>query len=122
MSHIVEIETEIRDPVAIQAACQRLALPKPIFGSAKLLTTSATGWAVQLPKWRYPVVCDVNTAKIAFDNYEGRWGDPKQLDRFLQGYAVEKAKLEARKNGHMVLEEPLRDGSIKLTVRIGGVI
>ena len=122
MSHIVEIETEIRDPVAIQAACQRLALPKPVFGEVRLFTTSATGWAVRLPKWRYPVVCDVNTAKIAFDNYEGRWGDPKQLDRFLQGYAVEKAKLEARKKGHMVLEEPLRDGSIKLTVHVGGVI
>ena len=80
MSHIVEIKTEIRDPVAIHAACQRLTLPEPVFGEVKLFSTSATGWAVQLPDWRYPVVCDVNTAKIAYDNYEGRWGDPRQLD------------------------------------------
>ena len=78
------------------------------------------GWAVRLPEWKYPVVCDVNTATIAYDNYEGRWGDPKQLDRFLQGYAVEKAKLEARKKGHSVFEQPLSDGSIKLTIRVGG--
>ena len=121
MSHIVEIKTEIRDPVAIQAACQRLALPEPVFGEARLFSTSATGWAVQLPEWRYPVVCDVNTATIAFDNYEGRWGAPQQLDRFLQGYAVEKAKLEARRKGHSVFEQSLSDGSIKLVVQVGGV-
>jgi hypothetical protein len=121
VSHIVEIKTEIRDPVAIHAACQRLTLPEPVFGEVRLFSTSATGWAVQLPDWRYPVVCDVNTAKIAYDNYEGRWGDPKHLDRYLQSYAVEKAKLEARKKGHSVFEQPLSDGSIKLTIRVGGV-
>ena len=73
-----------------------------------------------MPEWKYPVVCDVNTATIAYDNYEGRWGDPKQLDRFLQGYAVEKARLEARRKGHSVFEQPLSDGSIKLTIRVGG--
>ncbi|HQX54197.1 MAG TPA: DUF1257 domain-containing protein [Planctomycetaceae bacterium] len=121
MSHIVEIKTEIRDPVAIRAACQRLALPEPVFGEAQLFGTSAVGWAVQLPEWKYPVVCDVHTGTLAFDNYEGRWGAPQQLDRFMQGYAVEKAKLEARKKGHSVFEQPLSDGSIKLVVQVGGV-
>ncbi len=122
MSHIVEIMTEVRDPVAIQAACQRLTLPEPVFGEFKLFTTSATGWAVRLPEWRYPAVCDLNTAKIAYDNYEGRWGDPQQLHRFLQGYAVEKAKLEARRKGHSVFEQPLNDGSVKLTIQVGGAV
>ena len=48
------------------------------------------------------------------------WGDQNQLDRFLQGYAVEKAKLEARKKGHTVTEQSLEDGSVKLTINIGG--
>ena len=120
MSHIVEIKTEIRDPVAIRAACQRLTLPEPVFGRNTLFTTSVTGWAVRLPDWRYPVVCDVNTAKVAYDNYEDCWGDLKHLHRFLQGYAVEKAKLEARKKGHSVFEQPLGDGSIRLTIQVGG--
>ena len=120
MSHIVSIQTEIRDPVAIRSACDRLRLPEPVFGEVKLFSSSATGWAVQFPEWRYPVVCDVNTAKLAFDNFGGRWGDSKQLDCFLQGYAVEKAKLEARRNGHAVTEQLLGDGSIKLTVNVGG--
>jgi len=120
MSHIVQIQTEIRDPVAIRAACQRLKLPEPVFGETKLFNSSATGWAVQLPEWRYPVVCDVNTAKLAFDNFEGRWGERQQLDRFIQNYAVSKTLIEARKKGHSVLEQPLEDGSIKLTIQVGG--
>lgn len=120
VSHVVQIQTEIRDPVAIQAACGRLSLPAPVFGETKLFSSSATGWAVRLPDWRYPIVCDVATAKIAFDNYGGRWGEPKRLDQFLQGYAVEKARIEARRKGHTVVEQPLSDGSIKLTIQAGG--
>lgn len=120
MSHIVSIQTEVRDPAAIRAACNRLQLPDPVFGEVRLFSSTATGWAVQLPDWRYPVVCDVNTATLAFDNFNGRWGEQKQLDRFLQGYGVEAAKLEARRRGHSVVEQSLADGSIKLTVSVGG--
>jgi hypothetical protein len=87
-----------------------------------LFTSSATGWAVSLPDWRYPVVCDCATAKIAYDNYGGHWGNQEQLDRFLQGYAAEKAKIEARKSGHTVTEQQLADGSVKLTINVGGVV
>ncbi len=82
--------------------------------------SSAVGWAVRLPDWRYPVVCDVATSKVAFDNYGGRWGDQKQLDRFFQAYAVEKAGIEARRKGHTITEQSLADGSIKLTIQVGG--
>ena len=57
---------------------------------------------------------------IKFDNFGGSWGDQVQLDQFLQAYAAEKAKLEARKRGHSVLEQSLADGSIKLTIQVGG--
>ena len=120
MSHIVQIQTEVRDPVAIQAACGRLKLPEPVFGETKLFTSSAVGWAVRLPEWRYPVVCDVVTAKIAFDNFGGRWGQQRELDRFLQGYAIERAKIVARNQGHSVIEQPLQNGAIKLTISVGG--
>lgn len=122
MSHIVSIQTEVRDPVAIRSACDRLRLPEPVFGEAKLFSSSAAGWAVQLPDWRYPVVADVNTGKLAYDNYGGRWGDQVRLDKFLQSYAVEKAKVEARKKGHTVTEQSLEDGSVKLTISIGGAV
>jgi hypothetical protein len=121
VSHVVQIQTEIRDPLAIQAACSRLSLPEPTFGEAKLFSGAAVGWAVRLPDWKYPVVCDVTTAKIAFDNFGGRWGDQKHLDLFLQGYAVSKTQIEARRKGHTVTEQSLSDGSIKLTIQVGGI-
>lgn len=120
MSHIVQIQTEIRDAGAIRAACNRLHLPEPVFGESRLFSGSKTGWAVQLPDWRYAVVCDVNTGRIDFDHYGGRWGEQAQLDRFLQAYAVEKAKIEAHKKGHAVTEQQLTDGSIKVTIQVGG--
>ena len=120
MSHVVQIQTEVRDPVAIGAAATRLKLPAPVFGEARLFSGPKTGWAVRLPQWRYPVVCDVNTGKVEFDNFEGRWGNRAELSKFLQIYSVEKTKLESRKAGHVVTEQSLSDGSIKLTVQIGG--
>ena len=120
MSHIVSIKTQVRDPVAIEAACRRLQLPAPTHGTAKLFTSEASGVIVQLPRWNYPLVCDTATGDVRFDNYNGRWGEQAQLDQFLQAYAVEKTKIEARRKGHSVAEQSLADGSIKLTVSVGG--
>jgi len=120
MSHIVQVQTEVRDPVAIEAATDRLKLLKPIQGSFPMFAGIAVGWAVRLPRWRYPVVFDTTTGKVEFDNYEGRWGEPVELDRFLQAYAVEKTKIEARRKGYSVFEQSLVDGSVKLTLHVGG--
>ncbi len=120
MSHIVNIQTEVRDAVAVRAACERLQLDNPQYGTTKLFSGNVTGLAVKLPGWRYPVVCDLETSQLKYDNYQGHWGDQQQLDRFLQAYAIEKARLEARKNGHSVTEQPLADGSVKLTIQVGG--
>jgi hypothetical protein len=119
LSHIVEIQTEIRDPAAIQAACRRLALPEPTYGETRLFSGAKTGWAVQLSGWLYPVVCDVAIGSIAFDNFDGAWGDPRRLAEFRQMYAAEKAKIEAHKQGHMAVEQPLADGYLKVSVYVG---
>ena len=75
---------------------------------------------VQLPGWLYPVVCDTATGSLRFDNYNGSWGRQEHLGRFLQAYAIERAGIEARKRGHQVFEQALADGSIKLTIQVGG--
>ena len=120
MSHIVEIQTEVRDPVAIGAACGRMSLPDPVTGTHRLFGSEITGLGVFLPDWRYPVVCDTASGQVRFDNYGGRWGEQAWLDRFLQAYAVEKAGIEARRQGHTVIEQQMSDGSIRLTVNVGG--
>lgn len=119
MSHIVTIETQVRDPASVRAACERLNLPSPEHKTVTLFSGAATGLAVQLPGWHYPVVCDTTSGQVRFDNYEGRWGEQSELDRFLQAYAIEKARIEARRNGHTLTERPLEDGSVQLTIQVG---
>jgi hypothetical protein len=116
MSHIVSIQTKVRDPAAVAAACQRLGLAAPVQGTARPYGGEATGLLVQLPGWQYPVVIDTASGEVRYDNFGGRWGEQAQLDRFLQMYAVEKAKLEARKKGYQVTEQALQDGGIRLQI------
>jgi len=120
MSHIVTIATEVRDAAAVQAACQRLQLPAPVVGAHQLYSGTVHGWGVQLAGWRYPAVYNLQTGKVEFDNFGGRWGAEQELHRFLQAYAVEKAKLEARRQGYAVIEQPLANGAIQVTVEVGG--
>ncbi len=122
MSHIVRIETQVRDPAAVRTACARLGLSAPEEGTFQLFTEQAVGLAVRLPNWQYPVVCHTETGQLSYDNYGGAWGDPARLDEFLQAYAIEKASLEARKQGHAVTEQPLAGGAVKLTVHVGGPV
>lgn len=122
MSHIVEIKTEVRDELAIDSACQLLKLEPPTRGTAELFSSNATGVIVNLPGWRYPAVFDTQSGQAGFDNYGGRWGEQSHLDRFLQAYAVEKALIESRKRGHTVTKQSQANGSIKLTVTVGGTV
>ncbi|HWE38884.1 MAG TPA: hypothetical protein VG406_20210 [Isosphaeraceae bacterium] len=120
MSHIVTIRAELRDPAAVAAACRRLGLPEPVHGTATLFSGEAAGLLVRLPDWLYPAVVHLETGRVEFDNYNEAWGRREHLDRLLQAYAVEKARIEARKRGHAVVEQALADGSVKLTVTVGG--
>ena len=121
MSHIVTIETEVRCAESLRAACGRLGLALPVHGEHKLFSgQKATGLGVMLPDWRFPVVCDTKTGKVHYDNYGGSWGKQEHLDALKQAYAVEKAKLEARKQGHSVTERVQADGTVKLTIQVQG--
>lgn len=101
-------------------ACERLQFPPPRHGTFELFSGQATGWRVDLPSWRYPVVCQTESGTIQYDNFEGRWGDPLHLRTFIQRYAAEAAKVAARRNGHTVVEQPLANGSIQLVIQVGG--
>ena len=120
MSHIVTIQTKLHDPAAVAAACARMNLPAPSTGTARLFGGEVAGLLVQLPGWTYPAVVDLASGDVRFDDFEGRWGDRAHLDRFLQLYAVELVKLQARAKGLPVTEQALADGGIRLQVIEGG--
>ena len=119
MSHIVQITTEIKSEAAVQAACRQLKMPPAKHGTFELYSSMETGLGIELPRWRYPVVADLQTGTLKFDNYDGRWGEQCLLDKFHQRYTVEAATIAARKAGHSVAEQSLEDGSIKLTITVG---
>ena len=121
MSHIVKLQTQVRDEAAVIAACQRRQLAAPERGKHRLFSREVEGLAVRLRDWQFPAVCQLETGELLFDNFGGRWGEQRELDGFIQAYAVEKARIEARRRGHSVTEQSLADGSIKLTVQVGGV-
>ncbi|MCR9293641.1 MAG: DUF1257 domain-containing protein [bacterium] len=118
MSHIVSIRTEIRDELAVKSACSRLHWPQPVMGKHQLFSSQVEGLGVEAPGWRYPIVCNLQSGELCYDNYEGRWGDTLQLDRLKQSYAIEKTKIEARRQGRFVTEKQLADGSVELTVQV----
>jgi hypothetical protein len=120
LSHIVKIQTQVKDAEAVRAACRRLGLEEPAQGKFRVFSTEVTGLAVKLPGWTFPVVCQADSGSLQYDNYGGAWGQPAELDKFLQAYATEKAKIEARKKGYSVSEQQLKDGSIKLSIHVGG--
>jgi len=60
-----------------------------------VFSNDVTGLGVHLQDWKYPLVVDLQTGKAKMDNYGGTWGEPAELDRFQQRYALEAAKQAA---------------------------
>ena len=121
MSHLVRIETQVRDAAAVAAACRRLQLAAPTVGTFAVHRKQVTGLAVRLTEWRYPLVCHVESGAYSYENAGGRWGDERALDQFLQAYAIEKTRLEASSSGYALTERILAGGAVKLTLQVGGV-
>lgn len=115
-----KIKTQVKDMAAVQTACRRLKFPEPQQHTVTLFSAQVTGLAVQLPNRQYLVVCNTTTGERKYDNYNGRWGQQSHLDQFLQAYTVEKAKLEARRQGHPASEQLLTDGSIRVRIAVAG--
>ena len=118
MSHLVTIQAQVRERAALSLACARLRLGSPVHRTVRLFSSQETGLAVELPGWRYPVVCQTETGQLKYDNFGGRWGEQKELDRFLQAYAVELVIRQARRQGQTAIEQPLPDGSIRVQIAV----
>lgn len=96
--------------------------PRPADASAwpnQLRAREASGLLVQLPGWRYPLAIDTASGTIRFDNFNQHWGEEAELRSFMQMYAVEACRIEARKKGMTVTEQALADGSIRLNLSEG---
>ena len=115
MSHTLNIKTEIHDKDALYLACTRLGLKRE-HGEHRLYSTMETGTAVFLPGWQFPAVIR-DDGTIAMDIYNGAWGNIEELNKLTAYYGIEKAKLEAWKQGYSVTEG-YNDETQELTLEI----
>lgn len=115
MSNLVKVQTQVTDEEILKLTCTMLQLPAPKSGQHTVYSQRVQGLAVQLPRWNYPVVFDLAERRCVYDNYEGHWGDIKELRTFTQRYAAEAAKSAAVAAGHLV--EEFKEGeNIRLRV------
>lgn len=122
MSHTVTVKTEIKSKSALDLTCQRLNLEAPKYSNEHRLFGDQryAGYAVNLRNWAYPIICDLDRGETYYDNYNGHWGAQEELNTFMQTYAVTRTLQEASLQGYTAYEEKLEDGTIKVTVNVGG--
>ena len=119
MSHTVTRKTAFTNREAIEEAARRVGAK--IVGDKvhQFYSNLVEGLGVQLPGWKYPVVIQKD-GQIAFDNYNGTWGDEKELNKFSQQYAVAAIEQEAMHQGYTYEVVGQENGEIHITVDVEG--
>jgi hypothetical protein len=135
MSHTTKVNVEMRDLEMVEKTCQELADKGYRFvktDSVKMFeggkneecvaaiyidgeTVVEDGREVVKGKWNYPIAIKED-GSIAYDNYNGHWGDIKQLDNFRRLYTENVAVKFAESTGRRVLHREVIDGSVTLTL------
>ena len=102
MSKTMNMTIDLNDRVALMSACERLNL-RVEEGTFQLFRTTEKGLGIFLEGWKFPAVLKAD-GSVAFDNYEGHWGDEKELNKLKAYYGVEKVKIESWQKGYAVSE------------------
>ena len=111
MSHTVKVQTQIKDLQLVRNAVKEL---NKIFGEEEYRVIETgnvsvrfyqgkkavkNGIVLKIKGWEYPILIDLDTGEIYYDNYNGKWGNSKKLNQFKQAYAVQMALKIAEKQG-----------------------
>jgi hypothetical protein len=124
MSHVLTIQCEIKNLKDLKKALKRCeaqfidgnknVIQEPVAHKHRMYNTTEEGIGIRLRGWNYPVV--INNGKVAYDNFNGRWGDLAELHKLQQAYAVESTLTKARASGQFVSikERQKQDGCIEL--------
>lgn len=128
MSHITNIDLEIKDLNALQSACRRMGLTfNHGAGKVRFYKSQSVDadHVINVPGCSYDVGVVSNKTggfSLVWDNYQT--GGLEAIlgagaGKLKQAYGIEKAKIEARKKGYSVVEAKKSDGSITLTIEGG---
>lgn len=103
MSHTVKVKVAFKDGDALGRAAIALGGTCLGQGQHQLFSSTETGVGIQLPGWRFPLVARAD-GTLAFDDFNGSWGNRADLDKLKQRYAIECARLAAESQGWMCQE------------------
>ena len=118
MSHIVTVETMLKNPASISKACKRLKWKCVEKGVGVFYNgSSESGCVVNPTDWKYPIVIKKDGV-VDVDTYNGSLGDINDLSRLKQYYALEETKTTLSTQGLYGYEEEHEDGSITLTPEV----
>lgn len=117
MSHIVTIQTELKNKESIQEVCKALNVQYLGQKTTKYYNTTKSGIAVQFRNWKYPVTIQEN-GSVYFDNYQGSWGNKKDLDAFINEYSLVETVGKLKKKNLRYEVQRLKNNEIKIEVMI----
>ena len=119
MSHVTRVKTQLKNLEILEKACRALKIPFRC-GAHRIRLYSGTAVAVasfELPEWRYPVAVEAD-GSLAYDNYNGGWGEVMHLNRLKQEYVFQAASEFAVRQGGTVSREHVADGTQRIRVQL----
>jgi hypothetical protein len=119
MSHTVKIKVEMRDRLMLEKVITQVRGTVLGDGVHRLYQGQEQGFGFNLPDWKYPIVLKEN-GELAFDDYNGSWGDRKNIDSLKERYAIEAAKAAAEAQGW--LTESITGGGLLIYHPDGGTL
>jgi hypothetical protein len=124
-SHTVKIRIELSNPAALAAAVAALRGEFLGSGEFELFETAGrsrqrfSGFGFRLPGWRFPLIAQ-SSGDLAFDDFNGNWGNVADLDRLRSEYATAAAELAAARLGWQ--SERLSGGGLRVFHPSGGFL
>lgn len=97
-SHTARIKVDYADSDMLKAAVAALGGTWLGHGSHRLFDGDAIGHGFTIPGWRYPIVWQ-DSGELAYDDFNGAWGNVADLERLKSAYALATAERAAQAQG-----------------------
>lgn len=98
MSHTVKVKVQLRNKIALGSSVVELQGNVLGDGTHRLYQGAEVGFGFTLPKWHFPLVLKEG-GELAYDDYNGVWGNPADITRLTELYALIVAKQAAAAQG-----------------------
>jgi hypothetical protein len=98
LSHTAQISADYSNQDALAAAVKILGGHLGGTGTHCLYSSREQGLAIILPNWHYPIVVRPD-GTLAYDDYNGAWGNVADLDRLHEEYSWALTEIAAHNVG-----------------------